>query len=126
MKNTRIDPSLFDQFKTGNFSGMMQTIKDAHVDWPVAAIFLGSGFLSGFLFKRYYKMFIISVAVGLVLVWALDRFFHVIDWRAIDTLLGDAPATHVETFFESVSSWIAHNVVFAVSFAIGGVLGIFI
>ncbi len=126
MKNTKIEPSLIDQMRAFNFSSVIQTVKDAKIDWPIAGIFFGSGFLTGFLFKRYYKMFIICVSVGLVLIWGLDHFFHIIDWKTINNFIGDSPATQVDSFFVTASSWIVHNVAFSVSFCIGAVLGVFI
>ncbi len=125
MKNTKLDPSLFDQIRMLNISGSIQIIKDANIDWPVAAIFLGSGFLSAFLFKRYYKMCVISLAVGCILVWGLDHFFHVINWDSINTLLGNSPAAQVNSWIDSLSTWISLHIAFSLSFIIGMVIGVF-
>jgi len=125
MKNTKIESSLFEQIKTFNISGIIQTIKDAQIDWQMAAILFGSGFLTGFLCKRYYKMAIICIAVGLVLVWGLDHFFHIIDWKSINSMIGDSPAHKVDSLFDSLSLWISQNISLTLSFVIGALLGIF-
>ena len=126
MKNVKVEPSFFDNIRTLNISGIVQTIKDANIDWAIAAIFLGSGFLSGFLFKRYYKMAAICIAVGLVLIWGIDHFFHVIDWKTINSMIGDSPALRVDSFFEHVALWISKNIALTISFCIGSLIGIFV
>lgn len=126
MKNTRMEPSFFDQIKSGNFSNIIQTARESRVDWSMAAIFLGCGFLSSFLFKRYYKMVVTSLAVSFVLIWVLDHFFHVIDWNAVNTLVGDSPMTKVDSFIDFISVWISQNIILAVSAVVGFLLGFFV
>ena len=124
MKNAKMQ-SFIDQIKNLNFSGAMQSVKDAPVDWSQALLFFGSGFLTGFLFKRYCKMFFVSLAVGILLIWVLDHFFHIINWQTVNSLLGTNPAQQIDTIFNSLATWIANNLILTVSFLIGSCLGIF-
>jgi len=88
------------------------------------ATYLGIGFFTGFLFKKYARYFLISIVL---IVFALKYFqttglvtFH---WDQIQTTLTANNITGVEQVFYTCVDWVKANVAISISFSIGFIFG---
>lgn len=89
------------------------------------ALFLGIGFLIGFLWKRYANYFIaalIFVAV-LFVVHQLDLVSVNLNWIKIQECCGIEPASQDADMLAMAWSWIKANVLIIFSFVIGFCFG---
>lgn len=126
METENVGTLAFEQVKSGNFSGFFQTMRNAPIDWNMTGILFGIGFLSSFLFKRFYKMFLICCAVGGAFIWLLDHFFHVINWTAVNGIAGEVGAVKLDVWCEWIATWVAYNIVPTIAACFGFLIGMFV
>ena len=83
-------------------------------------MFGAMGMLSGFLFKKYFQMFLVCTILGVGLIAGLDHFGMIhINWNTVQGMVGQAPAQNVDTIFHNMLSWMQMNVVLVISFSAG-------
>ena len=89
-----------------------------------AIVFLVSGFLAGFLVKRYVRYAVTALlAVFLALKGLENAGVVVIDWVKLQNLVGLQSSDTVDSIFSCSTHWISENVIVAVSFAVGLLMG---
>jgi len=114
-------PTLMENIKNMNFQGIVNNFKEMHINWVEVGMFGAIGLLSGFLFKKYFQMFVISVILGLGLIAGLDHFGMIhIDWNNVHGIVGgNAPGQNVDTLFHGMLGWMKTNITLVASFGIG-------
>jgi hypothetical protein len=121
-------------------TGLIASIKDRlHVDALLekirasretlidVALYGGIGFLSGFLIRRYssYVATAIIVGAGLILLNQFDIISLSINWSRVHSFLGiEQYMLEGQNMFSMAWEWTKGNVVIAVSFLIGFLIGI--
>ena len=116
-------PSLMDNLKNLNFRGVLDNINAYHFNWAHMGLFAAIGFFSGLLCKKYLKMFLISLFVGALLIGALEYFFHIIHWDALNNLIGNDPAQAVTNFMHGIVAYAQQNVSLMICLIIGFFIG---
>jgi len=108
-------------------STIMERIK-SHKDILLAmALYLGAGFLVGFLLKKYFKIVLI-IAIPLVALFLLAQFDMlsvVFNWTKLRETFGIQPLPALDTtLLENVWAWTKGNVALALSGAVGFFIGL--
>lgn len=118
-------PGLLEQIKNMDFNGAMATIKAYPFDWVEIGTCAGIGLLSGFLFKKYFKTFIMTVFFGVLIIAMLDRLSLIhIDWEHARTMFGIQPTQEAfHNLFQAGYAWVKVNVQAVVSFSVGFIVG---
>lgn len=90
------------------------------------ALYLGIGFLSAFLLKKYssYVFVFILFIVTLILLHQFNIITIVVDWAKIQTLFGIQPATVPDANVVLYWEWIKMNFALVLSFSIGFLIGL--
>lgn len=89
------------------------------------ALYLGIGFISGFLFKKYgkYLLIVVLTLVGLAILQQFGFVDFAIKWDRIQGLQ-QIPATTMDASIWTVYwDWIKTNIVVVISFVIGFLVG---
>lgn len=89
------------------------------------ALYLGIGFISGFLFKKYgkYLLIVVLTLVGLAILQQFGFVDFAIKWDRIQGLQ-QIPATTLDASIWTVYwDWIKTNIVVVISFVIGFLVG---
>lgn len=117
-------PNLIDLIKNLDAQGIVSYFKALNINWIELGMFGAMGALSGFLFKKYFQMFVIGSVLGIGLIAGLDYLgiIHV-DWNALSSMVGTDPAQNVDNLFQSVVAWMKVNVILVVSFGVGFLAG---
>lgn len=117
-------PTFMENLKSFNVQGMMQNIQDMQVNWADLGMFAVAGALSGFLFKKYFHMFVVCVILGFGLIAGLDYFGLVhIDWTAFNSLFGVTQTHTVDAVAQSALVWVKNNLILVVGFFAGFSVG---
>jgi len=88
------------------------------------AFWFGAGFVGGFLFKKYFRFFLFSLLMAVVLMaWLEFNGAISIDWDAVNALVGIDNTKEIEDVFTIVIEWIRLNVAWVISGTIGFWLG---
>lgn len=90
-------------------------------------VYLGIGFLSGFLLKKYssYVFVFVLFLVGIVVLQHLGVLSVVINWTKVQELFGIQPAVLSDaTVFALYWEWIKMNFALVLSFSIGFLIGL--
>ena|SRR3989338_6877343 len=116
---------LLENIKNFNVNGVMQTVKEYPFDWVEIGACLGMGVLSGFLFKRYFRTFVMGVLFVVIVTVVLDRLNLVhIDWEYLQGMFGIQPSQEAfNNLFQAGYAWMKMNMQAVVSFAAGFVVG---
>lgn len=119
-------PGLWESLKKFDISQAIIAIKAYSIDWVEIGSCGAIGLLSGFLFKRYFGTFIMTLLVGGVSIALLDHFNWVhIDWQRLQNLIGIQSTGLVFTsLYQEVSAWVKMNVQGVVSFSVGFIIGL--
>lgn len=118
-------PSLFTQLKNLDFSGAWQTITSYNFNWIEMGACIGIGFLSGFLFKKYFSTFLMCVVFGAVVLGILD-YAHLIqiDWVGLQSAVGlQQNPQQMTTLFQTVLEWMKLNLTAVLCFGVGFFVG---
>ncbi len=119
-----IQPSLMELVKNLDAQGIVSYFKALNVNWVELGMFGAMGALSGFLFKKYFQMFVIGSVLGIGLIAGLDYLGIVhVDWNSISSMVGTNPAQNVDNLFQSTVAWMKVNVILVVSFGAGFLAG---
>ena len=114
--------------KTG-LNGFMQKLNISRDTLIEIGVYLGVGFVAGFLLKRFSKLFLVLVLTVLFL-WFLHHMeimFVVINWQRMQELVFGAQAAALPTqadFGAVMLAWATSHVAGVISFAIGFLAGI--
>jgi len=121
---------LFDTaVNTTGFGGFMEKFNISKDTLLEIGMYLGIGFVVGFLLKRCSKLFLVLVLTTLV-IWFLHHVgivFVVVNWQKIQELVFGAQATPLTLQTDLGSNlwhWITHHVAGSISFVIGFLAGI--
>ena len=90
------------------------------------ALYLGIGFLAGFLLRKYaqFVAFLVLVLVGLILLQQMDLINIVMHWDKIESFFGIQKVAASTDTFSTILSWIKLNLSIVVSFIVGFLFGI--
>lgn len=126
MNSSGIKNNLWQSIKDFNGKEVMNTVASYHFDWIEISASLAIGFLSGFLLKRYFKLFLSTIIIGVFLIAVLDYFqFIQIDWTRVFNLMGIQPSQQTfNSIYAALLSWMSMNVQGVSSFCIGFFIGI--
>lgn len=113
-------PTLMENIKNMDFKGLVDNFKGMHINWIEVGMFGAIGLLSGFLFKKYFQMFLVCTILGVGLIAGLDYFGMInINWNNVHGIVGHVPAQNVDTIFHAMLAWMKMNVVLVSSFGVG-------
>lgn len=118
-------PSLWESIKSFDIKGVMRTISLYPFDWVEIGASGALGVLSGFLLKRYFKIFMMTLLIGVFVITALDYFEFVrIEWDKIFATIGIEPSSKsFDTIYHVALAWIQTNIQGFASFCVGFFLG---
>jgi uncharacterized membrane protein (Fun14 family) len=117
----------FEKLKnTFNIDAISQKLNLSKQTLLEAALFLGAGFVCGFLWKRYANYFIaflIFIAL-LIILQQLDLLFIKVNWSKLQECCGIQPSVADSDMLTTFWSWVKMNVFAVFSFFIGFCLGV--
>ena len=120
---SQVNQSWFDMIKE---KLNIDEIKAYFTDLSIAHIFLyfGSGFLSGFLFKKFGKYLIFTLIVGTALIYGL-HYLQVIslDIERLRNLIGLNPNDTLDIVIRYYLDWILNHIVYSILCVIGFIVG---
>lgn len=117
-------PTLMENIKNMDLQGVIDNFKSMQVNWVEVSMFGGIGVLSGFLFKKYFQLFLVCTILGLGLIAGLDHFGMInINWNNVQGVVGHAPGQNFDTIFQSLLAWMKMNVLLVASFGVGFLAG---
>lgn len=118
-------PTLLDQVKNLNFEGALETLKSYPFDWVEIGSCAGIGLLSGFLFRKYFRTFLMTLLFGVLIIAVLDRLTLVhIDWDHVQNMIGIQPTQEAfQNLFQAGYAWVRINVQAVSSFTVGFIVG---
>lgn len=87
-------------------------------------VFFGVGFFSGFLLKKYFRYFLLSLIVLVVVALVLEHssIIH-IDWIKVREALGIAPTDTIDSVFHVIIDWVKANALSTVIGLLGFIIG---
>ena len=89
-----------------------------------AAIYFGSGFAIGFLFKKYFKFLLTTILIAIILIKIFEyNNVLVIDWEGVNTLFGFESTTDFSTIVNNAFAWIKANMIIFISSIVGFLVG---
>lgn len=113
-------PTLMQNIKNMNFQGIVNNFTSMQINWIEVGMFGAMGVLSGFLFKKYFQMFLVCTVLGVGLIAGLDHFGMInINWNNVHGMVGQVPGQNIDTVFHGMFAWIKMNMVLVGSFGIG-------
>jgi len=117
--------TFWSQLKSFDFSGAWETVQSYNYNWIEMGSCVGIGFLSGFLFKKYFSTFILCVIFGAVVIAVLDYSNLVqIDWAGLQSTVGvQQSQQQMTTMFQSSFEWIKLNLMAVSCFGVGFIVG---
>ena len=116
---------LWNAVKTFDLKAMKAELALLQLDW----IEIGScgviGLLTGFLFRRYFKMTLLILLIGGGVIAFLDYINLVhIDWLNIQKMTGLEPNSEsFNTLYRVIISWMKVNIQGVMSFSFGFLIG---
>jgi len=118
----------FDTLKDRlNLDGLMQKLKLSKDKLIEIGIYLGIGFLTGFLIRRFSKYIIVFLLfiAGIVVLHQLNVIKIVVDWDKFQEVFGIQVVQPAEGgLFATYWSWIKTNFLVVISFLIGFSVGL--
>lgn len=96
----------------------------AHLSIAHLVFYFGSGFLSGFLCKKFGKYFFFTLVVGSIAIYLL-QYAHVIslDMDRLRSLLGLTQEDSIDAIIRHYFDWISNNLIYSILTAIGFIIG---
>lgn len=117
-------PTLMEHIKNLDAQGIITYFRGLSINWTEVGMFGAMGLLSGFLFRKYFQMFMVCTILGVGLIAGLDYLGMIhIDWNAVNGMVGTAPTQNVDNIFQSAMAWVKVNVILVASFGTGFVAG---
>jgi uncharacterized membrane protein (Fun14 family) len=118
-------PGLLENIKNFDMNGVVESIKSYPFDWVEVGTCAGIGLLSGFLFKKYFRTFVMTVIFGVLVIVMLDRLNLIhIDWEHLQGVVGIQPTQEAfNNLFQAAYAWVKINVQAVVSFSVGFIVG---
>ena len=121
---TQTKPTMMQQIKKFNVSTVKNYFAAMNLNFMELGMFAAIGLLTGFLFKKYFQMFMVTIILGVGLIAGLDHFGMIhIDWNAVSSLMGNAPSHNVDTLVQSALGWAKMNKILVSCFGVGFVFG---
>ena len=119
-------PGFWDHLKSFNFKAIVEDFKSQDINWMEIGGYVVAGLVAGFLFKRYFKPFMMILIGGIVLIGLLDHFkLALIDWDHIQTLIGVQPTKEAfQDLFQASFAWIKVNIKVVSTFGLGFFVGL--
>lgn len=130
MVNNVVSPELswLDKIKSWiNLDAVMAKLDFSKANLTEMILYLGIGFLSGFLVKKYssYIFVVVLMIVGLVILQQYDVIMVTINWDKVQSVFGIQQATLVdENLFLIYWDWIKLNFTLVLSFSVGFLVGL--
>ena len=115
-----------EMIKNFDYQGIIARIMGLNFNWVELGSCAGIGFLSGFLFKKYFKTFLLCLLFGGAIVLVLDyaNMVH-IDWAGIQSMFGAQPIQQeVSSLFQYCLEFIKLNVMAVSCFSAGFIVGL--
>jgi len=107
-----------------DIKGWAQSIGGGSAEAVEAAIYFGSGFAIGFLFKKWFKFLAFCFIVAIVLIKILEyNMVLEIDWEGLNVFLGFDSTADFNTILNDSLAWIKANLIVFVSSVIGFLVG---
>ncbi len=101
-----------------------QSIGGGSAEAVEAAIYFGSGFAIGFLFKKYFKFMLWVLIASFVFIKILEyNMVLEIDWDGVTSLLGFDSAADFSAIVNDIFSWIKTNWLIFISATAGFLIG---
>lgn len=90
------------------------------------ALYLGIGFLTGFLLRKYaqFVAFLVLILVGLILLQQMELINITMHWDKIENFFGIQKVVASTDTLSTIWSWIKLNLAIVVSFIVGFLFGI--
>ena len=111
-----------------DMSSIMDKIKASKNNLVEVGLYVGMGFLSGFLLKKYstYVAVLVLFFVGLGIMHQFEVVNIVINWSKVYDVFGIRVAQNVtvDNFFALVWEWVKVNLVISVSYVVGLGIGL--
>ena len=128
MDSAKTELGLFDTLKQRlNPTAVMKKLNLTQEKLIDMALYLGIGFLVGFLIKKYDKFIFVAVLliVGLILAQQAGLVSITVYWYKIQEFLGARPLEPIEgSFFSAYWEWAKANVILVASFSVGFLVGL--
>ena len=113
---------------TFDASSIMDKIKSSKDNLVEVGLYVGMGFLSGFLLKKYstYVAVLVLLLVGLGLMHQFEVVNITINWDKVHDVFGIRVAQNVtvDNFFALAWEWVKVNLVISVSYVVGLAIGL--
>lgn len=111
-------------WQTFNLKEWTQEIAGNSAQALEAAIYFVASFVAGFLFKKYFKIIVISLVVtALVLKFMEYNAFVTIHWDAMRTFVGLEPTADFSKIFNIGIEWVKNNVLLFIAGLVGFLIG---
>lgn len=118
---------MLERFKSWfNWDAISQKLNLSKDKFIEVGIYLGIGFLTGFLLKKYAQLilFLILFIVGIVVLQQVNVLSVVINWERVESLFGIQRAAMSTSTLTMLWEWIKLNLLIVVSFVIGFFFGL--
>ena len=107
-----------------DIKGWAQEIGGGSAEAVEAAIYFGSGFAIGFLFKKYFKFILTTLIVSIIVIKILEyNMVLEIDWEGLNVFMGFDSAADFNTILNDIFSWIKDNFIIFISSVVGFLIG---
>ncbi len=126
VKSQNIEMGWFDKLKnTLQIDSLIEKLNLSKHKVLDMALFLGVGFLTGFLWKRYANYFIAGIifVTILIILNQLDVVSVSINWVKVQECCGVEPARADADILNMIWSWASANILIIFSFIIGFCFG---
>lgn len=112
-----------------HLDGMLERVKSSKDRLVEIALFLGIGFIAGFLFKKYssYVIVCILAVIGLGVLHHLGVITIMINWDRVTEVFGIQAAQQTmsaDNLIATVWEWVRLNMVISISFIVGLFVGL--
>lgn len=125
--NVPVQAGWFEKIKASlNLDGLMEKIRDSKGKIFEIVVYLGAGFLLGFLLKKYaqYMIVLVVLVIGLIVLQQLNVITIAVDWVRLQDLFGIQPTVTGSDTISFYFEWIKVNIWLVLSFAIGFFFGL--
>lgn len=122
-----IQTGWFDKLKASlNIDGIIEKLRESKGKIFEIAIYLGIGFLIGFLCKKYAQFVIVLIVfiIALVVLQQLQVIHIAVDWERLQDMVGIQPTMIGSDSISFYFEWVKVNIWLVLSFAIGFFFGL--
>ena len=101
-----------------------ESIGGSSAEAIMAVVYFGLSFASGYLFKKYFKLFFACLLFAAFAIKMLEFLkFLTVDWEAIKISLGMNSTNDFNTLLNAWFAWIRHNLLLFIASVIGFLVG---